>query len=346
MTKIKKITELHKINSIIAKEEKNLASFKKKKMAAEVIAAQEKVVFDLMVQKEELEKAKQMKNDGSFKDAKLTFAIIDDETGKVTKKQYKVAFVKNNRPINKNKVNGYISKIANDKYEKHAPIFAITAKETLESGYEVTDVNGKKVEKENAEDYLVILDGQHRTLAFLMCNMTEPREVPSTFIKTGIDIGQYIVDLNDVGTSWSQQDRFAVAALVSNDELAHEISDRISEKFNPTTASLIYTGKKISGTQVKKLLRGEKTTLLDEVGGKADIKRGNRFIQLCLEAKIEVKFITKRYFIAGFNSYAEEVGDDAAFKKLDSLKELNLTEKMLREIKDGTQFEKILRETA
>lgn len=328
----------------IKKLEKNLARMKSDNLDSEITDIMVAAIEEKKSRLEALVRAKEAK-EGKFDENKfLTFSIVDDETGKVTKRQYKVAFVKNNRPIDKKKVNGFIQIIANGKYEKHAPIFAITAKEAIESGYEVTDVTGKKVDLENAEDYLVILDGQHRTLAFLMCNLTEPKEVPSTFIKTGIDIGQYIVDINDVGTSWNQQDRFAVAALVSNDELAHEISERISEKYNPTTASLIYTGKKISGTQVKKLLRGEKTTLLDEV--KADIKRGNRFIQLCIEAKIEVKFITKRYFIAGFNSYAEEVGDDAAFKKLDSLKGLNLTEKMLREIKDGTQFEKMLRDVA
>lgn len=345
MNTIKKSTEMVTVGKEIKKMEKALESMKKNAgVSAEAIAQQETALNEKKQDYEKLNKQAQAEQGVFDKDQFLTFAIIDDETRKVTKKQYKVAFVKNNRPINKNKVNGYISIIANGKYEKNAPIFAITAKETLESGYEVTDVNGKKVEKENAEDYLVILDGQHRTLAFLMCNMTEPREVPSTFIKTGIDIGQYIVDINDVGTSWNQQDRFAVAALVSNNELAHEISERISEKYNPTTASLIYTGKKISGTQVKKLLRGEEWTLPE--GAKLNIKRGNKFIQLCLEAKIEVKFITKRYFIAGFNSYADEVGDDAAFKKLEKLKGTNLTEKMLKEIKDGSQFVKILRETA
>ena len=341
MTKIKKITEIHKINSKIAKEEKNLASFKKKKMAAEVIAAQEKVVFDLMVQKEELEKAKQMKDDGSIKDAKLTFAIVNEETMEVTKKQYKVAFVKNNRPINKNKVNGFIRLIANNKYEKHAPIFAITAKEAIESGYEVTDVKGKTIEQENAEDYLVILDGQHRTLAFLMCNMTESREVPSTFIKTGIDIGQYIVDINDVGTSWNQKDRFAVAALVTTDELAHEIADRISEGFNPTTPALIYIGKKISAKQVKALLRGEEWTLPE--GAKLDIQRGNKFVQLCKEANMSVRYITNRYFITGFNALAEREGDEVAFEQLEKCR---FTEKELKAVKDGTDFEAMLEKAA
>lgn len=344
-SKSKKTTEKVTVKKEINKMEKALESMKKNTgVSADAIAQQERALDMKKQQLEELTKMEDAKQGKYDENTFLTFSVVDDETGSVDKKQYKVAFVKNNRPINKDKVNGFIRLIANGKYEKHTPIFAITATETIESGYEAIDLKGNKISKEDAGDYLVILDGQHRTLAFLMCNMTEPRVVPSTFVKTGIDIGQYIVDLNDIGTSWSQQDRFAVAALVTEDELAHEISGRIGEGFNPTTSSLIYTGKKITGSEVKKLLRGEKWKLPE--GAKLNIQRGNKFIQLCIEAKIEVKFITKRYFITGFNSYADEVGDDAAFIKLDKLKELNLTEKRLREIKDGTQFEKMLRETA
>lgn len=332
------------ISNKIKQAEKELARMNKKEMAAEVIAAQEKVVEDLKHQLEFLSKGEQGNRKKINCDKFLTFSIVDDDTLEVTVKKYKVAFVKNNRPINKKKVDGFISIIANNKYEKIMPIIAVTATYAIEHGYEVRDADGNKITKENAGDYIVILDGQHRTLAFLMCCLTEPRTVPNTHIRDGIDIGQYLVDINDVGSSWNQQDRFAVAALVSNNELAQNIADRVDEGFNPTTASLIYTGKKITGKEVKKLLRGEDWTLPD--GAKLDIPRGNRFVQLCKEASIEVKFITKRYFITGFNAYAESQGEDEAFKKLNLLKTQSLTEELLRGIKDGTQFEKLLRETA
>lgn len=325
----------------IKKLEKNLARMKSDNLDSEITDIMVAAIEEKKSRLEALVRAKEAK-EGKFDENQfLTFSIVDDETGKVIKRQYKVAFVKNNRPIEKKKVNGFIQIIANGKYEKHAPIFAITAKEAIESGYEVTDVKGNKVENENAEDYLVILDGQHRTFAFLLCNMTEPREVPSTFIKTGIDIGQYIVDINDVGTSWNQKDRFAVAALVTTDELAHEIADRISDGFNPTTPALIYIGKKISAKQVKVLLRGEKWTLPEE--HKLDIPRGNRFIQLCKEANMSVKYITNRYFITGFNALAGRKGDEAAFELL---KKCRFTEKELKAVKDGTDFEAMLEKAA
>ena len=115
-------------------------------VSADAIAQQEASLGEKKQKLEDLTKQAEAKQGLYDKDRFLTFSVIDDETGEVTKKQYKVAFVKNNRPIDKNKVNGFIRIIANDKYEKHAPIFAITAKEAIESGYEVTDVKGVKVE--------------------------------------------------------------------------------------------------------------------------------------------------------------------------------------------------------
>lgn len=332
------------LNNKIKQAEKELARMNKKGMAAEVIAAQEKVVGDLKKQQEMLAKVEQSKADGSRKNIVLTFSFVNEETLQVTEHGYKVAFVKNNRPIDHKKVDGFIAIIAKGKYEKAFPIIVASAKEVIENGYRVVDIDDNEVNVEDASDYIVILDGQHRTLAFLESSITTPQVVPNTHIREGNNIGQYLVDINDVGTSWNQQDRFAVAALVSDNELAQNIADRIDDGFNPTTASLIYTGKKITGKQVKKLLRGEDWTLPD--GAKLDISRGNRFVQLYKEASIEVKFITKRYFITGFNAYAEMEGEDVAFKKLDCLKNQNLTEDILRGIKDGTQFEKMLREVA
>ncbi len=324
----------------IQKEEKELARMKAKKMAAEVIAAQEKVVSDLKEQQKRCEIIEKSKTDGTLKDTKLTFAIVDDNTLEVTEKKYKVAFVKNNRPINQDKVNGYITIIANDKYEKAIPILAVTATYAIEKGYEVRDIDKNKVTIENAEDYIVILDGQHRTKAFLHCSLTEQIIVPNTHIRDGVNIGQYLVDLNDVGTGWSMQDRFAVAALTSNDTLAQEIANRIDEGFSPSTASLIYTGKKISETQVKKLLRGKDWKM--PKGAKPNIARGNKFIQLCLEARIAKEFVKKRFFINAFNSYALSVGEVIAFDSLSKLKDKELTEEVLKAIKDDQGFIELL----
>lgn len=328
------------VMAAINKAEKDLARMKKQKMAAEVITTQEKVILDLTEQKKKFEQVEQAKANGSLKDTKLTFAIVNDDTMEVTEKAYKVAFVKNNRPIDQNKVDGFIATISKGKYEKAFPIIAVSAKVLIENGYQVVDVDDNEVKAEDADDYIVILDGQHRTKAFLECSITNHLIVPNTHIREVDNVGEYLVDINDVGTSWNQRDRFAVAALTSDNELVHEIANRIHEGYNPSTASLIYTKKKISNKQVKNLLRGEELKL--PKGATPDIERGNRFIHLCKAAGIGVKFITRRYFINAFNSHALSVGEDAAFEALDKLKNQNLTEEELDAIKDDQGFIKIL----
>lgn len=324
----------------INKAEKNLSHMKKQKMASEVIEAQEKIILDLTEQKKKFEKVEKSKADGSLKDVKLTFAIVNEETMEVTEKDYKVAFVMNNRPIDQDKVDRFIAIIAKNKYEKAFPIIAVSAKALVENGYQVIDVDNHEVKEADADDYIVILDGQHRTKAFLECSITDPKVVPNTYIREVDNIGEYLVDINDVGTSWNQRDRFAVAALTSDNKLVHEIASRIREGFNPSTASLIYTQKKISNKQVNNLLRGEELKL--PKGAITNIDRGNKFIQLCKEAGIGVKFITRRYFINAFNSHALSVGETAAFDALSKLKTMNLTEEKLNSIKDDRGFIKIL----
>ena len=328
------------VMAAINKAEKDLARMKKQKMAAEVITAQEKVILDLTEQKKKFEQVEQAKANGSLKDTKLTFAIVNDDTMEVTEEAYKVAFVKNNRPIDQNKVDGFIATISKGKYEKAFPIIAVSAKVLIDNGYQVVDVDDNEVKAEDADDYIVILDGQHRTKAFLECSIINHIIVPNTHIREVDNVGEYLVDINDVGTSWNQRDRFAVAALTSDNELVHEIANRIHEGYNPSTASLIYTKKKISNKQVKNLLRGEELKL--PKGATPDIERGNRFIHLCKAAGIGVKFITRRYFINAFNSHALSVGEDAAFEALDKLKNQNLTEEELDAIKDDQGFIKIL----
>ena len=326
--------ENNNLQSKIKKMKKELDRMNKKGMEAEVIAAQKKVIQDLTEQLEQLS--------GSRKDIVLTFVVVNDETLEISKQEYKLAFVKNNRPIDRKKVDGFISIIGKGKYENAYPIIAASAKELIKKGYQVIDADGNEVTEENADEYIVILDGQHRTLAFLDCNTISPIEVPNTHMRKVDNVGEYLVDINNVGSSWNMRDRFTVAALVSEDQLVREIAHRINEGFNPTTAALIYTQKKITVKQINNLLRGENMKLPE--GAEVDIERGNKFIQLCKEANMGVKFITRRYFINAFNSYALSVGDDTAFNDLSKLKNKDITVKMLRSVKDDQEFIKILTE--
>ena len=275
----------------------------------------------------------------------LTFSIVNEETGARAEQQKKIAFVKNNRPVNPKKVDSFIALIAANKYEKAFPIIVVEAAKLIEAGYTVTDIKGKELTKEEAADYLVILDGQHRCTAFakLVATGKYTETIPNVYVRDVENVGEYLVDINNVGSSWDKKDRLVVASLTSNDELFQNVAELLNEGFNPTTAMLIYTGKSLSDKQINNALQGEEFTLPKDA--KVNIERGNKFITLCKAAKMDVSFITKRYFIKGFNSYAISTSEGQAFKALDNLKYKNDKEDKWKEVKSENDFIKILKET-
>lgn len=63
-------------------------------------------------------------------------------------------------------------------------------------------------------------------------------------------------------------------------------------------------------------------------------------------SNISITFITKRYFIDGFNYYAESIGEEEAFKALEAMQNLQLTDEMLKDIKDEKHFIALLKAAA
>ena len=89
----------------IKKMEKALESMKKNAgVSADAIAQQETALVEKKSYLEKLIKLAEAKQGLYDKDRFLTFSVVDEKTGEVTKKQYKVAYVQHNRPIDDSKV--------------------------------------------------------------------------------------------------------------------------------------------------------------------------------------------------------------------------------------------------
>ena len=334
---------VEELTKVLKQEEKELERLTKRNADEAVIAAQQNVVDSAKAKLEQAQEFEKESNENIGNDF-LTFSIVNEETGARTEQQKKIAFVKHNRSVNSKKVDGFITLITKNKYEKAFPIIVVEAAKLIEAGYTVTDVKGRELTKEEAADYLVILDGQHRCTAFakLVATGKYTLTIPNVYIRDVENVGEYLVDINNVGSSWNKKDRLVVASLTSNDELFQNVAELLNEGFNPSTAMLIYTGKSLSDKQVNKALKGEEITF--PKGAEINIERGNKFITLCKAAKMDVSFITKRYFIKDFNSYAKSTSEEQAFEALNKLKELNYTETNWKEVKEEDDFIEILKE--
>ena len=334
---------IEELTKVFEQEEKELNRLIKGNRNEAVIAAQQKVVDEAKTQMEQAKEFERISKEKAV-NSSFTFSVVDDETGARTEQQKKIAFVKNNRPVSSKKVDGFIALIAANKYDKAFPIIVMEASKLIEAGYTVTDINGKELTKEEAKDYFVILDGQHRSTAFakLIATGKYQNMIPNVHVRDIENVGEYLVDINNVGSSWDKKDRLVVASLTSNDELFQNVAKLLNEGYNPTTAMLIYTGKRLSDKQVNNGLQGEEFILPKDA--KVDIERGNKFINLCKAAKMDVSFITKRYFIKGFNSHAISISEEQAFKALDNLKYKNYKEDKWKGVKSENDFIKILKE--
>ena len=334
---------VEELTKVLNQEEKELQRLTKRNANEAVIAAQKNVVDNAkakLEQAQEFERISKEKAVNSF----FTFSVVDEETGVRTEQQKKIAFVKNNRPVNSKKVDGFIALIAANKYDKAFHIIVMEASKLIEAGYTVTDINGKELTKEEAKDYFVILDGQHRSTAFakLIAKGEYQNLIPNVHVRDIENVGEYLVDINNVVSSWDKRDKLVVASLTTKDELFQNVAELLNEGFNPSTAMLIYTGKSLPDKQVNKALKGEK--IIFPKGVEINIERGNKFINLCKAANMSVSFITKRYFIKDFNSYAKSTSEEQAFEALNKLKELNYTETNWKDIKEEDDFIEILKE--
>lgn len=329
----------------VKKEESVLNQLVKRGAASSVIEAQKEAV---KVANNKLEAALNTPTEKAIQSAAtadfMTFNVVKD--GEISKESKKIAFVKHNRPVDIKRVDKFIHLIGNDKYEKAYPIIVAEAEKVLEYSYTVVDVKGQEINREEAKEYYVILDGQHRGTAFAKLAATADKdiEIPNVHIRNEENIGEYLVDINDAAKSWDSKDKYAVAGLTSKEEAIQTISEKIGEGFNPSTAAIIYLGKKISSNSLNQALKGEEVKY--PKGTSFNKERGDKFITLCKVAGMEVNLITKHYYIDGFNSYATSTNDDTAFGALKEIGKLKDFQKRIKAVKDGNDFIKLLKEVA
>lgn len=118
---------VEELAKVLKQEEKELERLTNRKASATVIAAQQQVVDKAKAELKQVEEFERV-SDEKVGDEFLTFSVVDEETGSRVNQQKKIAFVKNNRPIDSKKVDGFIALIANNKYEKVFPIIVVEAK--------------------------------------------------------------------------------------------------------------------------------------------------------------------------------------------------------------------------
>jgi len=234
----------------------------------------------------------------------------------------KFGLVRENREVKKTHVNGFLQIIANDKYDESQSIVTAEASELI-GKYNLMDLEGNQITEEDAADYLIVLDGQHRITAFAKINANRNSAnkitIPNVHIKKDVKVREYLADINMTGHHWDTADKICVAAINNDSPVLNKINELKKEGYNASAAMTICTGKRLKPTQLKDIIsKGDKSSLpKDEAEA---VAKAERFITTAMQiADMDVKTLTKRFFINGFNSFAAARTEEEAFTALEKL---------------------------
>lgn len=200
----------------------------------------------------------------------------------------------------------------------------------------LVDINDNPITNESANNYYLVVDGQHRIIATAQYNGEEgttPIKVPAIIVELGTEetVAEYISAINVTKTEWKSLDYVRGAANVKQTDLLLRYKELIkceenSDGFSLSTLNLIFCGnaKALNKTDLSLLCQGKDTKGAKK--GKAiipahNIERGNRFINLCIRLGFAKKDMAKRYLAERFNDFRNEASDERAFQLFESVTE-------------------------
>ena len=245
------------------------------------------------------------------------------ETGyTITETSRKFGLLKQNRETKDSIVKGFIQIIITNNYDDAQPIVTMEASE-LFADYELMDLEEKPIKEEEAKEYLIVLNGQNRIMAFSKLNaIRTPEEqfiIPNVRIrKDTTNVRKYLAYTNMVGHTWSATDKVRVASMASDCKTMKKVNELVEDGFNASTAATICIGRRIYPNEMKRLLtEGDMSFLTDEA---TKLAKAERFVTTAMKITgMSEKILTKRYYINGFNCFASAYTEEKAFDALGRL---------------------------
>ena len=282
----------------------------------------------------------------------------------------KAAFAKGiNREVNFANVKKLLAEMEVKGYRKAEMVQVLKAEEVIGRGDIVlVDMDGNEISPENASQYFLIIDGQHRFYAASMLNYELEEKGEPTIQVPGMlaelteneTVAEYISAVNITKNPWKTNDYVRGAANVKQEELLTRYKELIKSDNNPngiplSTLNLIYcnNSKAISKTDLSQLCQGkdEKGRGKNPIIPAYNIERGNRFMELCKKKGFTDKDISKRYLAERFSHFYNKGGEQEAFRMFeeitpDDLKAMHNGKGKLMEENVVKQFEQIERRLA
>lgn len=304
-----------------------LTSLKEKGADASVINAQEAVIKKLQ---------KEVNGIHIPEGATIKVKAADGEIS-----NYKICHADFQRSIKPARVDEFLSLFKNGKYEKAYPILAITVAKAKELSLKIFDFQGNNITDTTDENWLVIIDGQHRALASAILNSNEEcKEFAFENVVTKDDItnlSEYLSTINGKEISnYSDSDRLEILAeRDSDDDLIQAVYALTQKGIKQSTAERMIMQKPIPRKKYNESFMSSNklsTLLSPEEQKKIDVGDAFQLLEHFQMIEAELKSVS-RYWIEGFNSFAKSHNRTKAF---DALRVLKVKE--IRKLSCGDDF--------
>ena len=239
-----------------------------------------------------------------------------EESGK------KVAFILGNRPTSKKNLKQKEESLK--EFEMNlTPLVYINGEEVLRTGdgqvHLANPTTGEQIKDEDASNYVVIIDGQHRYEAANSLNL-DHNNIILMKDYSGIGAQNLIARINNETCLWIASEwAFGAHMFYPDNEVAAFASRLAKEGFKSTTIGLIL--------YFRKGVLGKKAFSDIMNGGNAEegynIERADAFLAVA-RAKFEDKFIMKRYLIDVVSDLSKDRGYKPVLNAIDKLTKDNV----------------------
>ena len=121
-------------------------------------------------------------------------------------------FIKGNRPTNNRSVNTKMKSI--EEYGLLSPITVVDGEKVIASGGHLVTLDGQEIADQDSDNYLAVLDGQHRLMAYIKLGLNKDELVVTEPLNTEMSIAALIAEMNICTTTWKGTDYMAAPAMI------------------------------------------------------------------------------------------------------------------------------------
>jgi hypothetical protein len=228
-----------------------------------------------------------------------------------------IAFVKGNRIINAKNLKRKIESL--NKYGNLIPIMYVEGTKAVKDGCSLVDVEGNDIE--DASNYIVILDGQHRVMAAMQAEGLDVKSLMFFESYSNASTQEILAEANIASECWKGGNYISGAALFAPDnEIAKKANEIKDYPVSVISLILCWSSNQINKKQLSNIMKGKECKITG-----FDAKRADYYLSKADESNFSKGFTMKKYLINAVISLSSIYGYEKVCDAIVSISEEECT---------------------